>query len=121
MCLIGNKTVMELTSSDQIVGKIFIEDEDHKGSKGICEKPSPSLGQSQSYSCSIDSNIIDVSSLRRSFYIDKSLVLHGNTTFDYKAKSQYSIPLMCKDVLKPVHIIELVVTVHVKGWLTFSL
>ena len=115
MCLIGNKTVMELTNSDQIVGKVFIEDEDHIQSKGICESPSPTLDQSRSYSCKIESNVIDVTSLKHDFYIDKNLVLHGNTTFDFSARSQYLVPLMCTDKSKPIHSIELTVTVRVKG------
>ena len=115
MCLIGNKTVMELTSNDQIIGKIFIEDEDHKSSKGICEKHSPSLDQSQIYSCSIESNIMDVTSLKQDFYIDQNLVLHGNATFNHEAKSQYLVPLLCRDRSKPIHLIELTVTVRVQG------
>jgi len=114
MCLIGNKTVMELTNSDQIVGKIFIEDEDHKQSKGICESSSPTLDQSKIYSCRIESNVIDVTSLKQDFYIDKNLVLHGHTIFDFSARSQYLVPLMCTDKSKPIHTIELSVTIRVK-------
>ena len=119
MCLIGNKTVMELTNSDQIVGKIFIEDEDHKQSKGICESSSPTLDQSKIYSCRIESNVIDVTPLKQDFYIDKNLFLHGHTTFDFSARSQYLVPLMCTDKSKPIHTIELSVTVRVKGSLLY--
>lgn len=115
MCLIGNKTVMELTSIDQIIGKIFIEDEDHRLSKGICEKHSPSLDQSQIYSCTIESNVMDVTSLKDDFYIDRNLFLHANATFSYEANSQYLVPLLCRDRSKPIHIIELTVTVRVQG------
>ena len=115
MCLSGNKTVKELTNTDQIIGKIFIEDEDHKESKGICDKPFPSLKQSQNYTCEIESNVIDASSVKQDFYVDKNLIVHGNTTFNYKAKSQYLVPLMCRDILKPIHIIELTVTINVQG------
>lgn len=115
MCLFGNKTVLELQNTDQVIGQIFIEDEDHKETKRICESSSPSLKQAQSYTCGIESNVIDVTPAKQIFYVDDKLVLHGNTTFDFKEKRQYIVPLMCRDKTKPIHVTELVVTINVIG------
>lgn len=121
ICLHGNKTVTELEMTDQVIGQIFIEDEDHKESKGICNKVSPFIKQSQNYSCEIESNFIAVPLLKRDFYVDESLVLHGNTTFDHKAKPFYLVPLMCRDRQKPIHIIDLIVRIRVIGKLLSNL
>ena len=115
MCLVGNTTILELQKPDQVIGQLLIEDPDHKESTGICTKRSPSLTYSQNYTCEIESNFIDVSSLKLDFYVDKKLKLHSNVTFNYAAKKQYIVPIICRDIHKPIHLIELTVTIKIKG------
>lgn len=104
-----------------VIGRIYIEDPDDPESKGVCKQHSTGGAvKYHVYLCEIYSGSISVSEIKKKFYIDQKFQLNRKGDFEYKAKHVYNIPVMCRDRLKPIHLIERVFVVNIQGkWLKF--
>ena len=117
LCLLNAKTVIsEKSRLISSIGQIALEDPDHPKSMGICQTSTKILSpQYLSYTCDIWSSSDNVDDIKMKFYIDQHFVLNRKGDLSYKARQSYVIPIMCRDVTKPIHLIERSFTVSVKG------
>ncbi len=116
MCLLNmQSTIPEKSPTDTAIGQIAIEDPDHPDSKGICQKSRSPASQYLSYTCEIASSTVSVRDFKAKFYIDQHFYLHRKGDLSYKDKQVYNVPIRCRELLKPIHLIQRTFTVKIQG------
>ena len=108
-------TIPEKMTVNSVIGEIAVEDPDHPNTKDICKKTTGSTPIDHSYTCEIFSSSINVNSIKAKFYIDQQFRLNRKVDFSYLTKNSYNVPVLCRDKLKPIHVIENTFVIKIQG------